>query len=846
MKKFRVILPYLLAFFVPVILFFLACQLQSGGIWPFGKNTIVTNDAEAQYIPFFSYLKTVFFGDNDFLYSFNNTLGGDFFGFSAYYLFSPFNLVYLVVEAETTAFLIVTLLKIGTIGLTAFIFLTRHFKMKPSNKTVIFSASYALMLYNAAFSANTMFLDGVVFLPLILMGIDKLLETGKSRFFVFSLAAMLCVQYYMAYIVCIGAALYFAYALFLERRGEIKVYLLRIRKFFTASVLAASLAAVVILPTFVSLQSAQRYAAPTDEFVETMIHFSFTDAPLQFFGFMQGRANAVYGMPFIFCGLAVAVLTVLYFFSRRVGPREKILSAGFIAVFLLSFALQPLDYAWHAFSTPNGFSFRYAFILTLFLIMIAYGYFLAIENSEFRKAKFSTAFVGIANTASLFVAATFVIWSSVTDGAHEFKLHEEVNYNIQNIRPYLDLAREADPGMYRLEKDFQYTENDPLLFGYNGLTHYSSGVQAKTVAFLAKLKFSRVERLSLAVAYRKDHTIAIDSLTGIKYVLVTEVDKNNVDRESEFLENIYALPMGFMANKNLLSADIDGLNYFELQNEIFRSLSGIDTLIFTPTDVQIEKSNLKEQRFADGSAEYTTNFKDIPGSLSVSPPVDDDKLYYFDLEYNKSQISAMRLNDEAVNAVYEVATGNYLDPPLLLTDKYSLSGEPSRLEIEIPESLKLKSVPFWQESKAALGEHYAALADEPCDLEKITSSHLTCEVTAKEDGNLFFSIPNDEGWTVKVDGKKVETATAFDLFMTVPLTVGIHDVEMKYTPRGLRLGAFISIATATVCAVVSARKFGRKTDILIAACLLSQKSKRALRIQNQNRQRNNNLGGLKS
>ncbi|MDR2336745.1 MAG: YfhO family protein, partial [Candidatus Nomurabacteria bacterium] len=127
-RKLRLFLPYVLAFLLPIVLFFIVCQLQHGGIWPFGKMSVLANDAEGQYIPFFTYLKNIIFGNDDFLYNFNNIIGGNALGFAGYYLLSPFNLLYLLFDPSLFPFIffVVTLLKIGCAGLTMFIFLKHH------------------------------------------------------------------------------------------------------------------------------------------------------------------------------------------------------------------------------------------------------------------------------------------------------------------------------------------------------------------------------------------------------------------------------------------------------------------------------------------------------------------------------------------------------------------------------------------------------------------------------------------------------------------------------------------------------------------------------------------------
>ena len=81
----------LLSFFIPVLIWIGVCVLH--GIYPFGKSSIMTGDITYQFIDYLSYFKSIFFTENDLTYTFSKTMGGDMAGFSAYYLFSPFNLI---------------------------------------------------------------------------------------------------------------------------------------------------------------------------------------------------------------------------------------------------------------------------------------------------------------------------------------------------------------------------------------------------------------------------------------------------------------------------------------------------------------------------------------------------------------------------------------------------------------------------------------------------------------------------------------------------------------------------------------------------------------------------------
>jgi len=58
----------------------------------------------------------------------------------------------------------------------------------------------------------------------------------------------------------------------------------------------------------------------------------------------------------------------------------------------------------------------------------------------------------------------------------------------------------------------------------------------------------------------------------------------------------------------------------------------------------------------------------------------------------------------------------------------------------------------------------------------------------------------DPGWTAYVDGARAEVLRADGVFRAVRLTAGKHDVRFEYVPRGLWLGAAISVVTAALLA----------------------------------------------
>lgn len=203
---------YTLSFLIPTFLLLIICILTK--VYPFGNNTLALWDCKGQYIDFLSYFKTIFTDNNNFLYTFSKGMGGDMVGLSAYYLLSPLNLILFFFPNQylPVALLLIIVVKIGLCGLTFNYFIN---KLNIFDwKSLIFSTSYALIGYNMAYFWDIMWIDGVILLPLIALGINIILKSNKPHLYVISLFAALMTNYYIGFMLCIFSAIYFVYSLF--------------------------------------------------------------------------------------------------------------------------------------------------------------------------------------------------------------------------------------------------------------------------------------------------------------------------------------------------------------------------------------------------------------------------------------------------------------------------------------------------------------------------------------------------------------------------------------------------------------------------------------------------------
>nr|WP_253726414.1 YfhO family protein [Latilactobacillus curvatus] len=198
---------YLLSVLVPMLLMVgLYAMLQ---IVPFGRHNLLISDLGTQYMPFLAEFKRQMAQMNFSTYSFSLSLGGDILPLAAYYLISPFNLLLLFWSNSQLPVVVgyVIILKIGAMGLTMAHFLkTRQPEYHFS--ALIFATAYSLSGFVAMNFYNLMWLDALIFLPLVILGLERLFLKGRPGLYIWMLVATIFTNYYLGYMSCLFAVLY--------------------------------------------------------------------------------------------------------------------------------------------------------------------------------------------------------------------------------------------------------------------------------------------------------------------------------------------------------------------------------------------------------------------------------------------------------------------------------------------------------------------------------------------------------------------------------------------------------------------------------------------------------------
>ena len=595
----------LLAALIPAFAVYLLYLAR--GLYPFGDGCVLVLDLNGQYISFYEALHDILRGDADLFYSFSRNLGGEFLGIYDYYVASPFALLLglfperMMLEALLALFM----LKAALCGFFMGLYLHKHAAGKPNQLVILlFSLMYALSSYCIVQQHNSMWIDAVLFLPLLALGIESLIRYGKFRLYVFSLAITVWSNFYIGYMVVIFTVLYCFYDYFAHNRnnennplGEKNHFIKTFGRVMVWSVLAIGMAALVILSARYSLAFGKSdFSDPSWEITQKIDLFEF------FQKFLPCSYDTVRpaGRPIVYCGILTVMLIPAYFMSKKFSAREKVASALLILFFIASFATSTLDLIWHGFQKPNWLNFRYSFMLCFILIALAYRTFERIEFTSRKALLASTAFIGLyvlilpnlgesitlKDVATSVIRPFAMIWLSLaclfvyfiiiclygklrdrgretaammlvffvcielflSAAADMDELGSDVGYSkysrynnmIDTFRPIAYKVQEYDEGFYRMEKTYERKTNDNFALQMKGLSLSTSTLNRKTIDYLWRMGYDSKSHNS----HYKGGTMVNDSLLGVKY-LITNQDMSAYYGDPLFTREDFNYPEDF-------------------------------------------------------------------------------------------------------------------------------------------------------------------------------------------------------------------------------------------------------------------------------------------------------------
>ena len=561
----------LLSFFIPFLIILVA--LAGLHVTPFGDKTLIIADANGLYINYVSYAGRFVKGLEGFTYSFEKGLGGNMMPHMGITMLSPFFALFAFTPIRNypAAYTLISVLNFCVCGLTMYLFLADIYGHRLSN--LIFSTAYALNGFLVANVFQVIFFTAVHVFPLVVLGLRKLLRGKSPALYILSLAYALVTSYYMGFMICVASVLFFVLHLWLYKEDLAVRKHLIFSRYALASLCGGLLVAAVWLPSLLGISGGRLDQTQITDF--TFIEkFPLLEMGAKFFTGANSTDELKNGHPNIYVGILPLALVILFFLNKEINRRIKTAAALALGFYLLSFYVIAFDMLMHGGTTTNWFNFRYSYIFSFLLLLIAAEEWQYLDRISFSDCKkcclilllaaliiFSKRYEFVSGgevvldfaVLLLMFGAFYMNRQSPEKNPKQIlellvllivsiqlmlnylisteKLMKEAGWvhdasefseTVGQIYPLVEGIKEGDKGFFRMEINKQRSGNcgnDPMLYGYYGVGHGGSVERNFVRTGLQKLG---VHWYDMRNYYQEGIPTATDVLLGLKYIIAQE------------------------------------------------------------------------------------------------------------------------------------------------------------------------------------------------------------------------------------------------------------------------------------------------------------------------------------
>ena len=380
---------------------------------------------------------------------------------------------------------------------------------------------------------------------------------------------------------------------------------------------------------------------------------------------------------------------------------------------------------------------------------------------------------------------------------------------------------------------FNNTLNDSMLLNFNGLTHSSSTNEKNMMNIVDSLGYKTASTCEI---YNQGSTIPVDSILGIRKLISAKNPEiyscydhlenhyyNVIKDYGDYVvyENPYALPIAFMVNDSLKTLQQDNIdNLFDYTGSIFDSMVNEETNLYNKLEVTDIKLNNVEAITELEENLYTKIDTEKDASIDITIKSKDNNPVYLFLKSNiyEDAIDSNIIGTIRGSAVEVISNGGAeyaqftgLGYNIQFIGNYN-DGEEIKITIKLAgDTTTIKEVQAYSCNMDNFEGVYENLSSNTIENTDYKDGYVKGDVTVTADKTLLYtSIPYDEGWTLKVDGKDCEYIKILNGFIGVELEEGQHNIEFKYKLPGFKVGLSISIISLIALGCIGIYNYKKK------------------------------------
>lgn len=828
--------------------------LVIGKCYPFGEYSFLRGDAYDQYYSMFELMLDWLNSSDKSVFLWNSGMGVDFYLNMLYYGMSPFNLIIILFGKGNLelAMILTIILKASLISVTTLYFFLHTNKCcnrEMVQKEKIFpwiavacTLAYSFCGFILAYGNNIIWLDGLMLVPVIAIGIEKMGSgRGSICLYVVALTLAIVTNFYFSVYLCMFALIYFL----LENRESFGMFVRSGLKFAGASILAALISAVVLIPAALCIMNAAKSNMPG--FSNNMEMWCNPAKYISSFFPLKELTSDYFYNHNSFCGSIALTGMILFLLSAKNDRKTKIKFFCAVAFLMAGLNNAVLNFILHGMVITHAMGNRFAFILTFIILVMVFRVLTGftwedagkgigasavtvvlfvisiVFTDEMQKPVAYAAFMLLtAFFAILFVlckrksikTGTVLVWIlsiwcieicynavALLSVEHEDTRYQEFIMEDTWIDTYKELQASCDDRVTALINKVYMTASET--------NWYSSMSNGYTINAFVDMGLSHYDN----VEYTYRGTTPLTSmLYNVQYVVTNEpglfggyhttktIDAG--DDEIQVCEADIKPAFAMVLNKNILSWE-EHHNPAENQNSFFaKAVSpamGGDSAEQT-NEPKTEASLFTELDLSGAEREYmsvdviseTDNYLSCRSTSDFYPciklwytPMEDTDLYLY-CNDTKSVLAEVWVDGKAQSS------GKYYATSLMQHIGSVKAGQEVKIyihgsaAINVKEEIEYHLYSFENE----LFQSGIKNVVESCTVKnKMTKgSHMSFEVNQLQSGVLYFALPYQKGFRIYSDGSEKEVIRIGSGLMGIESEEGTHTVDIYYSTPGILPG----------------------------------------------------------
>lgn len=409
-----------------------------------------------------------------------------------------------------------------------------------------------------------------------------------------------------------------------------------------------------------------------------------------------------------------------------------------------------------------------------------------------------------------FLALYGVVLHKSADKMIEPAFYEEVTN--KQIRTEMEELTEKENGFYRMEQSGTTSENAANLNRIWNMQQYVSSIYSssynaayqkfRTETFLVEQSFRNVlmESVTENPIYQK--------LMGVKYILskqeITGYQQEKKVGDATVYKNEEVLPIAYVTNQMISEKAYEDLEFPYSQLAFLRFAVG-KSVNDTVNPKEVLKSQVKEtgaeipmedtkviEKIEDGYHIKSKKLQNVKLKISEEAQKEEILFVQFELKnYKRSKDVSVWL--AGVKNKLSARTHIYYNGNTTFTYVVNLKAGQTEVNLGLGEgNYEIRNLRCYigntDESLKTLCQ-----SEFRVDKAQTKGDRIVGSVDGVKDGYLITSIPYDEHFEVKTDGKDVKYEKVNTAFLGVKMTDGAHEVEIVYHAPGVKVGKVLSV-----------------------------------------------------